>query len=99
MVEIIESVRQRKTCFPSGDFCPLEAALFGVVAPAGTPPAVVGKINAAIDQALAKPAIRERLLGMGMVPVGGPPSDFKTFLERDSVRWAALIKAADIRVE
>lgn len=74
-------------------------AWFGVVAPAGTPQAVVGKLNAAIDQALAKPAIRERLLSMGMVPIGGPPSDFKTFLERDSVRWAALIKAADIRVE
>jgi tripartite-type tricarboxylate transporter receptor subunit TctC len=74
-------------------------AWFGIVAPANTPPAVVAKLNAAIDQSLAKPEIRERLLKMGMVPVGGPPSDFKTFLEQDTTRWAKLIKAADIRVE
>jgi len=74
-------------------------AWFGIVAPAGTPQAVVAKLNAVIDQSLAKPAIHERLQGMGMVPVGGSPADFKSFLERDSKRWADLIKAADIRVE
>ena len=74
-------------------------AWFGIVAPAGTPAAVVARLNSAIDQSLAKPEVRERLVGMGMVPVGGPPSAFKTFLEQDSVRWTALIKAADIKAE
>ena len=74
-------------------------AWFGIVAPAGTPTAVVTRLNAAIDRALAKPEVRERLVGLGMVPVGGPPSAFKTFLEQDSVRWTALIKAADIKAE
>ena len=74
-------------------------AWFGIVAPAGTPAAIVARLNSAINQSLAKPELRERLVGMGMVPVGGPPSAFKTFLEQDSVRWTALIKAADIKAE
>ena len=74
-------------------------AWFGIVAPAGTPSAVVTRLNAAIDRSLSKPEIRERLVGMGMVPVGGPPSAFKSFLEQDSARWTALIKAADIKAE
>lgn len=74
-------------------------AWFGIVAPAGTPPAIVARLNSVIDKSLAKPDVRERLVGLGMVPVGGPPSVFKTFLEQDSVRWTALIKAADIKGE
>ena len=74
-------------------------AWFGVVAPAGTPAAVVARLNAVIDHSLAKPEVREKLIGLSMVPVGGPPSAFKTFLEQDSVRWATLIKAADIKGE
>lgn len=74
-------------------------AWFGIVAPAGTPPAIVARLNAVIDQSLAKPEVRERLVRLSMVPVGGPSSGFKTFLEQDSVRLTALIKAADIKAE
>jgi tripartite-type tricarboxylate transporter receptor subunit TctC len=74
-------------------------AWFGIVAPAGTPAAVVARLNAAIDHSLSKPEIHERLVGMGMVPVGGSPSAFKSFLEQDSARWTALIKAANIKAE
>ena len=74
-------------------------AWFGIVAPAGTPAAVVARLNAVIDQSLAKPEVRDRLVGMGMVPVGGPPAAFKSFLEQDTTRWTALIKAADIKAE
>ncbi len=74
-------------------------AWFGIVAPAGTPAAIVARLNSAIDRSLAKPDVREKLVGMSMVPVGGPASAFKTFLEQDSVRWTALIKAADIKGE
>lgn len=74
-------------------------AWFGIVAPAGTPADIVARLNSAIDRSLAKPEIRDRLVGMSMVPVGGPPAAFKSFLEQDQVRWSALIKAADIKVE
>ena len=74
-------------------------AWFGIVAPAGTPAAIIARLNSVIDKSLAKPDVRERLVGMGMVPVGGAPSVFKTFLEQDAARWTALIKAADIKGE
>ena len=74
-------------------------AWFGIVAPVGTPAAVVARLNSAIDRSLAKPEVRDRLVGLSMVPVGGPPAAFKSFLEQDQVRWSALIKAADIKVE
>ena len=74
-------------------------AWFGIVAPAGTPAAIVTRLNSAIEKSLARPEVRERLVGLGMLPVGGLPSVFKTFLEQDSVRWTALIKAADIKGE
>ncbi len=74
-------------------------AWFGIVAPAGTPAAIVTRLNSAIDKSLARPEVRERLVGLGMLPVGGLPSVFKTFLEQDSVRWTALIKTADIKGE
>jgi tripartite-type tricarboxylate transporter receptor subunit TctC len=59
----------------------------------------VARLNSAIDRSLAKPEVRDRLVGLSMVPVGGPPAAFKAFLEQDQVRWSALIKAADIKVE
>ena len=74
-------------------------AWFGIVAPAGTPAAIVARLNGAIDRSLAKPEVRDKLVGMSMVPVGGPPAAFKAFMEQDSVRWTALIKAADIKAE
>lgn len=74
-------------------------AWFGIVAPARTPAPVVDRLNKAIDQALAKPETRERVTRLGVVPVGGSSEAFRKFLVSDSVRWTALIKAADIKAE
>jgi tripartite-type tricarboxylate transporter receptor subunit TctC len=72
-------------------------AWFGVVAPAGTPSAVVNKLNRAIDQVLNKPEARERIAKMGMIPVGGSSESFRQFMASDSVRWTDLIRAANIK--
>lgn len=74
-------------------------AWFGIVAPAGTPAAVVDRLNKAIDQALARQETRERVIRLGVVPVGGSSEAFRNFLVSDSARWTALIKAADIKGE
>lgn len=74
-------------------------AWFGIVAPAGTPPAVVARLNQAIDKSLARAETRERMAAMGVIPVGGPPEVFKSFLVTDLVRWSQLIKAAGIKGE
>jgi tripartite-type tricarboxylate transporter receptor subunit TctC len=74
-------------------------AWFGIVAPAATPANVVVRMNNAIGEALAKPVVRDRLMSLGMTPVGGPAGAFKTFMEQDSARWSALIEAANIKAE
>jgi len=74
-------------------------AWFGVVAPVGTPPAVVVRLNQAIEKSLARPETRERIAGMGVVPVGGPPEVFRNFLVQDLDRWSQLIKTTGIKAD
>jgi tripartite-type tricarboxylate transporter receptor subunit TctC len=74
-------------------------AWFGLVAPAGTPAAVVARLNQAIEKSLARPETRARMASMDVVPVGGPPEAFKRFLVSDLERWGTLIKAAGIKGE
>ncbi|HUG24803.1 Bug family tripartite tricarboxylate transporter substrate binding protein [Piscinibacter sp.] len=70
---------------------------FGFYAPAGTPPAVVTRLNTEINKILRQPAFAERLAVIGAVPAPGSPQDFATRAQIDSVRFGALIKARNIR--
>ena len=71
----------------------------GLIAPKGTPKPVVAKLNAAFNQALADPALREKISGPGNVVGGGSPEEFGAFIEAEGKRWSALIKAKNIRME
>jgi tripartite-type tricarboxylate transporter receptor subunit TctC len=71
---------------------------FGVVAPLGTPAPVIERLNAAVQAALKKPAILERLRLVGAVPTGGTPQQFHEFIVQDSARWTAIIRAAKIEL-
>lgn len=71
----------------------------GFLAPAGTPPAAVQKLSGAIRAALEKPAIRDRLRGLGAVVVGSTPEEYSRWLKGDAERWAQLIKTAQIKAE
>ncbi len=64
----------------------------GVVAPHGTPPEIVQKLNAAINAALATLAVRDGLAKLGAVPAGGTPADFKRLIDRETKRWSDLIE-------
>ncbi len=64
----------------------------GVVAPHGTPPEIVAKLNAAINAALATPAVRDGLARLGAVPAGGTPADFQRTIDRETKRWGELIE-------
>ncbi|MEH3085024.1 MAG: tripartite tricarboxylate transporter substrate binding protein [Xylophilus ampelinus] len=64
----------------------------GVVAPHGTPPEIVRKLNAAINAALDTPAVREGLAKLGAVPAGGTPADFQRTIDRETKRWGELIE-------
>ena len=73
-------------------------AWMGLIAPAGVPAAVIGKINAAVVEAIKTPAIREKLAIQLMEPVGSSPAEFKARIEAEIARWAPEIKAANIKV-
>jgi tripartite-type tricarboxylate transporter receptor subunit TctC len=71
----------------------------GFVAPAGTPAPVLEKLSAAIHTVLSKPAIAQRLRGLGAVVVSLGPKEYRAWLKDDHDRWAQLIKQAGIKVD
>ena len=71
----------------------------GVFVPAGTPPAVVARLNTDINKALSAVAIREGLLQSAQEPVGGSTDAFSQLVHRDFETYARLLKELNIKVE
>ena len=71
---------------------------YGALLPAGTPPAVVAKLHSAFAAALAMPEMRERLMAMGVEPVGGSSESFRNYLLGERRKWADVINTAKIKV-
>lgn len=69
----------------------------GALVPAGTPPEVVAKLQAAFAQALQDPAIVERMKFLGLEPVGGTSQQFKAYLTDERSKWANLIKDRNLK--
>ncbi|WP_454757845.1 tripartite tricarboxylate transporter substrate binding protein [Cupriavidus campinensis] len=69
---------------------------WGFLAPAGTPPAIVARLNAAVNQALAKPAVKEAILKEGAEVTPGTPQKFAETIASDVTRWKALAKQQNI---
>ncbi len=74
-------------------------AWFGLLAPAGTPQAVVGRIQRDVAAAFADPALRERLTGTGAEPVLSTPEAFRDLVEREIPRMASVVRATGMRAE
>jgi len=72
---------------------------FGLVAPKGTPPEVVGKLQAEVKKALADPALRERLTQQGAQPGGISPADFASFIKQETLIWGAVARLAGVKPE
>ena len=72
---------------------------YALVAPAGTPAAIVDKLNAEIVKALARPDVREKLTTLGAEPVGNSPSEFASMQKVEAARWAKLAKEANLRAD
>lgn len=70
-----------------------------VFAPAGTPEAVLGKIHAEIQRSLALPAVRERILQMGLDPLMGSRSELGALVRAEIPKWARIVKEAGIQPE
>jgi tripartite-type tricarboxylate transporter receptor subunit TctC len=71
----------------------------GVVAPAGTPKAVIDKLNTAINEALKSPDMLERLLRLGAEIKPGTPDDFAAFIAEEGPKWAEVIKSSGMKLE
>jgi len=71
----------------------------GLLAPAGTPAAVVAKLHGETVRALQNPEVRERIATFGFEPVGNSPADFGEFVKADIARWARVVKESGARVD
>jgi tripartite-type tricarboxylate transporter receptor subunit TctC len=69
----------------------------GVFVPAGTPAAIVARLNSEIDKSLAEPAIRESFLQSAQEPVGGSAEQFERLVRGDFAKYGRLVKELDIK--
>jgi len=81
--------------FPGAAFI----AAFGIVAPAGTPPEIVAKLNRAINEGLASEPMKATLAKIGFQSNIGTPQDLAAFIADEMARWAEVAKVAHVKIE
>jgi tripartite-type tricarboxylate transporter receptor subunit TctC len=72
---------------------------FGVLAPAGTPPAIIARLNKEFVALLQRPDVREQISRTGADPVGDSPEEFAAYIKTEIAKWDKVVKAAKIKVE
>jgi tripartite-type tricarboxylate transporter receptor subunit TctC len=72
---------------------------FGLLAPAGTSPEIVKRIQQEVAKALATPAMKEKLLAQGAIPGGDTPQQFTAFINAEHKKWAQVVKASGAKVD
>lgn len=72
---------------------------FGIVAPAGTPPAIVEKLNDTVRQIKHSPQVKERLAQMGADAIDYTPAEFAAMIKREMEKWGKVVRRAGIRPE
>jgi tripartite-type tricarboxylate transporter receptor subunit TctC len=72
---------------------------YGMLAPAGTPPAIVARLNEIATEAMRDPAVKEKLAVQGAQLVGDSPEHFRAFIESETAKWAKVIKDAGVTTE
>lgn len=65
---------------------------YGVAAPAGTPDAIIEKLNTVLNTAIASPDIQQQLTTAAAVPMGGTPAEMLSFMQKEAERWNGIIK-------
>jgi len=72
---------------------------FGVMAPRGTPQAIIDQLNGAVNKMIQEPDMKKNLDQQGMVPSGGAPAKFADRIRKDYDRWVRVVKEAGIKPE
>lgn len=75
------------------------SALFGMGAPKKTPPEIIATLNKAVNEVLAEPAIKAKLIDLGGEPLIGPPEAFGKMIVAETEKWEKVVKAAGLKVE
>jgi tripartite-type tricarboxylate transporter receptor subunit TctC len=70
---------------------------YGMIAPAGTPPAIIAALNKITVSALADAGVKEKLAEQGLTTVGDSPEQFRAFIASETAKWAKVIKDAGIQ--
>ena len=92
----LESVPTMAESYPGFEY----VGWFALVAPAGTPDAIVRKVNADVNTVLGRPDVLSRLLELGAINEGpGSPEQLAQFLKDERVRWAKLVKDINLQPE
>jgi len=77
-----------------------EAATWsGLVAPAGTPPAIIEKLNGEVNKALKRPEVSKKLEDEGSTPLGGTPQQFADYIRAEHAKWGTAVRDANIKLD
>jgi tripartite-type tricarboxylate transporter receptor subunit TctC len=71
----------------------------GVAAPAGTPDAIIARLNATINEGLSAPDMQASITKLGAIAMPGTAAEFAAFIAAQGRKWAAVAKAANIRID
>jgi tripartite-type tricarboxylate transporter receptor subunit TctC len=71
----------------------------GVLAPARTPPAIVAKLNAALNGAVRDPDTRAKLADNGVSAIGGSPEDLVALIATETARWRKVVREIGVKLE
>ena len=72
---------------------------FGLLAPAGTPPEVINRVQQEVAKSLASAAVKERLVSQGAIPSGNTPAEFARHIDAETRKWAQVVKVSGAKVD
>lgn len=71
----------------------------GIVAPRGLPRAIIARLNAELNKAVATPSFKDKLAAIGAEPGGGTPEQFGELIRKDSAKWAEVVKRSGAKID
>ena len=75
------------------------ALWYGLMAPAGTPPDIIARINREVNLALKSPEVSERFAAQGTEALGGSPEQAAAYVKQELDRWGPVVKRAGIKAD
>ncbi len=72
---------------------------YGVLAPAGTPKAIVGRLNTELVRIMHSPELKDRLAAMATEPATGTPEEFADFIKRETAKWGEVVRQAGLKAD